>query len=205
MTNIYWQTIDSNRKELLMKLSFLKDSGFYMAGGTALALQIGHRESVDFDFYTEKEFKADKLVSDIKKVATSLEVEVPDPNTLMGKINGVSVSFFEYDYRMVAAFVDAGVNLASLPDIAAMKCIVVVQRGTKRDFVDMYFLNKMFGLPKIFGWAKKKYPMYDIYHIKTALMYFVEAEKDVMPKMLVDCSWKDVKIELEKAVLSLDV
>jgi predicted nucleotidyltransferase component of viral defense system len=160
---------------------------------------------VDFDFYTGTEFKAESLVSEIKKVATSLEVEVPDSNTLMGKINGVSVSFFEYDYPMVADFVDAGVNLASLSDIAAMKCIAVVQRGTKRDFVDMYFLNKMFGLPKIFSWVKRKYPMYDIYHVKTALMYFVEAEKDAMPKMLVDCNWEEVKVDLEKAVLSLDI
>ena len=114
--------------------------------------------------------------------------------------------FFEYEYSMIGNLVvENGANLASLSDIAAMKCIAVVQRGTKRDFVDMYFLNKMFGLPKIFEWVAKKYPMYDTYHIKTALMYFVEAERDVMPKMLVDCGWEEVKTGLEKAVLSLDL
>ncbi|KKR68053.1 MAG: hypothetical protein UU09_C0016G0004 [Microgenomates group bacterium GW2011_GWA2_40_6] len=203
---MYWQTIDSNRKDLLAKLGFLKDLGFYMAGGTALALQIGHRESVDFDFYNEKKFNADNLVSKIKEVAKSLEIEVPDIYSVMGMINGVSVSFFEYEYSMIGNLVvENGANLASLSDIAAMKCIAVVQRGTKRDFVDMYFLNKMFGLPKIFEWVAKKYPMYDTYHIKTALMYFVEAERDVMPKMLVDCGWEEVKTGLEKAVLSLDL
>src|SRR3989339_670290 len=165
---MYWQTIDSNRKDLLAKLGFLKDLGFYMAGGTALALQIGHRESVHFDFYNEKKFNADNLVSKIKEVAKSLEIEVPDIYSVMGMINGVSVSFFEYEYSMIGNLVvENGANLASLSDIAAMKCIAVVQRGTKRDFVDMYFLNKMFGLPKIFEWVAKKYPMYDTYHIKT--------------------------------------
>jgi hypothetical protein len=205
MTKIFWQTIDNNRKELLEKLSFLKDMGFYMAGGTALALQMGHRESVDFDFYSEKEFRADNLISEIKKVSRSLEIEVPDTYSVMGRINGVSVSFFEYEYPLISDFVEeGGVNLASVVDIAAMKCIAVVQRATKRDFVDMYFLNKMFGLRKIFKWVVKKYPMYDIYHVKTALMYFEEAESDVMPKMLVECSWEKIKVELEKAVLALN-
>jgi len=202
---MYWQTIDKNRQDLLLKLDFLKNQGFYMAGGTALALQIGHRESVDFDFYNEKEFNANNLVSELKKMSKSLEIEIPDTYSVMGQVDGVKLSFFRYEYPMITDFVvDKGINFASLPDIAAMKCIAVVQRGTKRDYVDMYFLNKMFGLPKIFKWVAKKYPMYDIYHIKTGLIYFAEAENDVMPKMLVDCSWEKVKAELEKAVLGME-
>lgn len=202
---MYWQTIDKNRQDLLIKLSFLKEQGFYMAGGTALALQIGHRESIDFDFYNEKEFNANNLVSEIKKFSKSLEIEIPDTYSVMGQVNGVKLSFFKYEYPMIGDFVvDKGINFAPLPDIAAMKCIAVVQRGTKRDYVDMYFLNKMFGLKKIFKWVAKKYPMYDLYHIKTGLIYFAEAESDVMPKMLVDCSWKEVKTELEKAVLAME-
>lgn len=202
---MYWQTIDKNRQDLLAKLGFLKEQGFYMAGGTALALQIGHRESVDFDFYNEKEFNANNLVSEIKKFSKSLEIEIPDTYSVMGQVDGVKLSFFNYEYPMITDFVvDKGINFASLSDIAAMKCIAVVQRGTKRDYVDMYFLNKMFGLKKIFKWVAKKYPMYDIYHIKTGLIYFAEAENDVMPKMLVDCSWEEVKKELEKAVLEME-
>lgn len=202
---MYWQTIDKNRIDLLTKLGFLKKQGFYMAGGTALALQIGHRESVDFDFYNEKEFNANNLVSEIKKFSRSLEIEIPDTYSVMGQVDGVKLSFFNYEYPMITDFVvDKGINFASLADIAAMKCIAVVQRGTKRDYVDMYFLNKMFGLEKIFKWVAKKYPMYDIYHIKTGLIYFAEAENDVMPKMLVDCSWEKVKAELEKAVLGME-
>ena len=152
----------------------------------------------------EQEFNANNLVSELKKISKSLEIEIPDTYSVMGQVDGVKLSFFKYEYPMIKDFVvDKGISFASLPDIAAMKCIAVVQRGTKRDYVDMYFLNKMFGLAKIFKWVAKKYPMYDIYHIKTGLIYFAEAENDVMPKMLLACSWEEVKKELEKAVLGM--
>ncbi|MBU1088774.1 nucleotidyl transferase AbiEii/AbiGii toxin family protein [Patescibacteria group bacterium] len=205
MRQIFWNTIDDKRKELLKGLEFLDKFGFYLAGGTALALQLGHRTSEDFDFYSRKDFDVNKLVSEIKKSFPKVKVNIPDENNLFCEIDGIELSFFIYEYDLLKDLIDLNfVKLASVEDIGAMKCIAVVQRGTKRDFYDVYYLLKKMSLEKLFGLIKKKYFEYDIYNVLTALLYFDDAQAEPESSRFVvfdkSLSWENVKKEIEEKV-----
>ncbi len=174
-----------------------------MAGGTALALQLGHRTSLDFDFYTQKKFNNGHLLRELeKKFKTAILIETAE-QTLIVKINEVEVSFFHYPYPLACPFLDIeGVHLASKEDIAAMKIIAISERGTKRDFIDIYFLLKEFPVEKMFEFIKKKYPNFNIYVGLKGLTYFADAERKQKRRLYLFhyVSWAEVKKSLIKEV-----
>jgi len=168
-----------------------------MAGGTALALQIGHRVSLDFDFYTEKRFDAEKLRQKLRKEFQDVTLLQKAEDTLIVKIRNVAVSFFRYSYPLVFPPIAAvnGVYLASKQDIAAMKVIAISDRGAKRDFIDIYFLLKEFSFEEIFKFVKKKYPQFNIYVALRGLTYFADAEKAQRRRLYLfsSISWNEIK------------
>ncbi len=112
---------------------------FYLAEGTAVALHLGHRRSYDLDFFTtEREFPVSLPRQELESVGT-LEILHEGKGTFVGKLNGIQVSFFIYPYRLLEPLVLLeGIQIASLPDLAAMKLEAIASRGVKRDFVDLY-------------------------------------------------------------------
>ena len=123
---------------------FSKFKGFYLVGGTALALQIGHRLSVDFDLFTFKELPSN-LLSQVKRIFphSSVAVTYRVPEQLNLLINNIKTTFFFYEYPVVDPFVEyQKVSLASIPEIAAMKAFAVGKRLSYKDYVDWYFLLK---------------------------------------------------------------
>ncbi len=167
-----------------------------MAGGTALALQIGHRTSLDFDFYANKSFNSAKLYQELRKRLGKVILLQKAEDTLIAKIDEVAVSFFYYPYPlMLLAVKIERVWLASKQDIAAMKIIAISDRGTKRDFIDVYFLLKEFSLEEIFGFVKKKYPEFNIYVALRGLIYFADAEKRQQRRLYLfkPSSWVEIK------------
>jgi len=195
---MYWNVLSKKQSNLLKKMGFLKRYGFYLAGGTALALQIGHRTSVDFDFYTEKKFDNRKLLRDLEIRFRNIKlIQIPE-QTLIVKIEGREVSFFHYPYPLVYPPLKEKESppLASKEDIAAMKIISIIQRGSKRDFVDIYFLIKNFGLKKIFEITEKKYPSFNPYLGLQALTYFKDAEEGKVKRKITylqPINWKEIK------------
>lgn len=173
----------------------------YLAGGTALALQLGHRISVDLDFFAQEEFDeaeiATKLASLSKFVA-----EGTAKWTVWGKIGQTRFSLFYYEYPLLeppSSF--EKIRLASLVDIAAMKIHAIEDRGTKRDFVDVYFLSQKYSLEEMLGFYQKKYSVLEdhLYSILRSLDYFEDAEKEnQMPKMLIDVNWEEIKKYFQK-------
>jgi len=200
---MFLELLGTKRKKLLSQLAFLKKHGFYMAGGTALALQIGHRTSLDFDFYTRKKFNNKELLRELEKnFKTATLIETAE-QTLIVKINGVEVSFFHYPYPLTYPPLKIeGVYLASKEDIAAMKIIAISDRGTRRDFIDIYFLLKEFPLEKIFEFIKKKYPNFNIYVGLRGLTFFADAEKKQTRRLYLfqSVSWPEIKKFLIKEV-----
>jgi len=192
-----WAILDKKRQALLPKIAFLRDAGFYLAGGTALALQIRHRVSVDFDFYNPKKFDSTEIYHLFQKQKSrSLLLDTISDNTLILEINGISGSLFYYDYPLLKPLVVSDyLNLASLEDIAAMKLIAIIQRGVKRDFIDLYFLAEKFGLEKIMTLTEKKYTGFNKYLACQALVYFNDADKkqDREAKMLAPLYWERIK------------
>ncbi len=177
-------------------MGFLKELGFYMADGTALALQIGHRTSLDFDFYTNKKFDSEELYQKFRERFDDIIVLRKKDNTLIVEVNKIAASFFYYPYPLISPCVEfEKVCFASKEDIAAMKIIAISDRGTKRDFYDIYFLLKDFSLAGIFDFVKKKYQKFNIYTGLRGLTYFVDAEKKQNRRLYLfqNVSWLGIK------------
>jgi len=199
-----WDILDEGRRELLPGLKFLKNSGFYLAGGTALALQIGHRISVDFDFYNQNKFNPTKIYQDFQaqKLAKILLGNTAE-NALFLETNNIAISLFTYSYPLLKPLITSeNLNIASLEDIAAMKLIAIIQRGVKRDFIDLYFLSQIFGLEKIMNLTKKKYAGFNKYLACQALVYFKDAQGEQAGEveLIKPLSWEKVKKYLEVEV-----
>lgn len=185
--------------ELVNTLRDLRHSSvlnpFYLAGGTGLALHLGHRHSADLDFFSPKTFNEDTLIQKVQNVA-GFSLVAKDPGTLHARIRETKVSFLAFAYPLLfpcAAFLD--VDVADSRDIACMKVSAIAGRGTKRDFIDLYAVSRDYGLPQILEWFKKKFAAanYNRVHLLKSLTYFEDAENDPLPDMLTPVSWEDVK------------
>lgn len=140
---------------------FVRFKSFYLVGGTSLALQIGHRRSVDFDFFSEKKLSSSLLPS-IKRVFRDVPIQITyrAPEQLNFLLNGVKTTFFHYSYPVVEPFIAyQGVPLAGIPEIAAMKALAVGKRLSFKDYVDWYFLLKEqhVTLQQVVALSKKKF------------------------------------------------
>lgn len=182
---------------VLGERDILKDA--YLAGGTALALQIGHRVSVDFDFFTQAKFDPQQVVQQLTMLSMPFHLERTAPGTILGFVGKTKFSLFEYIYPLLEKPVSYdGIALAHISDIAAMKLAAIGDRGTKRDFIDLYFIveiHKHLLLDAVFQLYDKKFAVLhqNKIHLLKALIYFDDAETDHMPEMLHAVSWKEVK------------
>lgn len=168
-----------NQKRILKQVDFLKKFGFYLAGGTAIALKFGHRTSKDLDFYTPKHFRSLDVIKEFEKTFGKEVSEIGRaPDTLFLKIKQTDLSFFRYPYPLIRPLVGySSVNLASAEDITAMKIEAIIERGTKRDFVDIWYSIKEFGLQEVLKFAKEKYPeVFNEQNSLNALLYFKDAD-----------------------------
>lgn len=179
--------------ELVSKIPIVKNA--YLAGGTALALRLGHRISVDLDFFTQKELDEKVLLADLEQLP-DFKKDGLAWRTVWGKVSKTKFSLFYYKYPLIEetdSFM--GINILNLKDIAAMKIAAVGDRGTKRDFVDLFFLNKTFTLDQMLDFYDQKFSDLDekLYHVIRSLDYFIDAENDPMPNMLIDVNWDEIK------------
>lgn len=198
--------ITEQTKSVLEKIGNSRiGENFYLGGGTALALQIGHRESMDLDWFSQEEFLNSRLKNELSGIG-EFRLENESQGTINGLLDGVRVSFFYYPYKLSSRLVSfEKINLASKQDIAAMKIDAVSSRGSKKDFIDLYFLLKEFSLKELIQFFEEKYSgiKYNKLHILKSLSYFEDAEEEPMPKMIKDISWEEVKKYLQKETESL--
>ena len=167
----------------------------YLARGTGLALHLGHRRSMDLDFFTRKPFDPEDILGKIEPLG-GLRVLTKDVETLHLTIGETKVSFFGYRYPSLFPCESLfEVKVADPRDIACMKISAIAGRGNKRDYIDLYAVSEHHGLEQILAWFKVKYAQanYSMVHILKSLTYFEEAEKDPMPDMLVNLTWETVK------------
>jgi hypothetical protein len=192
------EILEGPQKSLLAKLdSATIGPTFYLAGGTALAMHLGHRRSVDFDFFSSEGFDNGVLLSGLRGIGT-IQIRQSEPGTLTGQLEGVQVSFIRYGYPVLDAPTtrDFGPPLAGIRDIACMKLSAIMSRGSRRDFVDVYAVcRERYGLEEVYGWFRQKYRgiSYDPYHLAKSLVYFIEAEEERMPVMLAPWRWEEVR------------
>ena len=170
-------------------------------------MQLGHRTSKDLDFYTEKSFEGIELIKDFKE---NFPLEVKEvgraKDTVWLKIKNIDLSFFRYPYKLIRPLISyLTVDLSSPQDITAMKIEAIIGRGTKRDFVDIYYLMRKYSLKQILRFTQKKYSeAFNELNCLQALMYFKDAEtlqKDRKRIYLYDnLEWKNIKAGIEQEV-----
>lgn len=174
MKNLKLFILSKERRKILPSLTLLKDE-FYLAGGTGLALQIGHRESIDFDFFSPHSFDTDVMIKRLSALFgdKSLTVTQVEKNTLSIVLHPtIKISFMTYEYKLIdPLFSTEYLNIASIPDIACMKLSAIMQRSALKDYVDLYEIMKIYTLPQLLTFAKKKYPTIDSTVILKSLSY----------------------------------
>lgn len=190
--------------EQLAKFSWIDQ--FYLAGGTALALQLQHRLSSDLDFFSPEIFDQKGVNKDLQSI-NNYRLDQIAENTLLGMIGSTKISFFTYRYPLISKpSVFKAIKLASVQDIAAMKIDAIGGRGTKRDFIDLYFICQKFSPDNCLSFYLKKYPglSKNLFHIIKSLGYFMDAETpDQELKMLKKVSWEKVKKFFERESVRL--
>ena len=197
-----YQTIQPDTLELLKRLMAepLFD-GTRLVGGTALALQFGHRSSIDLDLFGTIEEDTELTTEVLEGIGPTIPGKC-SAHIKTYRICGVKTDFVSYDrYPWIdAPVLEDGLRLASPKDIAAMKVNAIQGLGTRKDFVDMYFLIQRYGLNQVMQFYKAKYPEYSEYRAMLSLTYFEDAEQNPMPEMFVGVSWKAMKQSILKAV-----
>ncbi len=204
MDKIYWDILDQKRSRILPLLVDFKND-FYLAGGTALALQLGHRDSVDFDFFCQNSFSTNELYKKIEKTFSSCQLikvqEAKDTLTLMVDTN-IKLSFLGYRYKLIRPLKEEKyLKIASIEDIGCMKMSAIISRSVFKDYVDLYFILHHFNLATLLNLAKKKFPTIDSNLVLKSLVYFDDIEiESIIFKHDQEISFEIVKTYLLKTV-----
>lgn len=174
-----------------------------LVGGAALALHFGHRTSIDLDLFGSWE-PLPPLELALSNCAASVMKTGGEESLQFFTVDGVKIDCVTYPYKWLRpAVVSDGIRLADIPDIAAMKLAAATNRGTRKDFVDVYFLLRKYSLRQMLDWYAEKYPDGNDYLVLRSLVYFDDAELEPMPNMLTPVEWKSVTKAIESAVREL--
>lgn len=196
-----YKTIQPHTLELLKALT--NESIFSqlrLVGGTALALQLGHRNSIDLDFFGHIEVEDEDLLETLRKHG-KLEILKLSQNIKIFTLDGIKVDIVNYAYPWIDdAVLEDGLRLAAPKDIAAMKINAIEGRGTKKDFVDVFELLKTYSLNDILVFHKEKYPEASTFRALMSLSYFEDAESQPLPKMFIPENWEEMKKKILDAV-----
>lgn len=180
----------------LSQQSWLRRSQWYLAGGTALALYEGHRQSLDLDFFLPKSnFNLTGLLSHFEKV--DWKSDIIQERTVYGRLLGAKVSFIAYPFFLPKKITHYGaLPLLTPSDIAVMKIVAISQRGKKRDFFDLYwYVTHREPLIDVVRRLPAQYPTvaHNFHHIMKSLAYFADAENDQLPRLFFSATWEQVK------------
>lgn len=179
-------------------------SRFYLVGGTAAALHMGHRLSIDFDLFCNEPFDRAKIAEQLT-ATLPLTITFNRGTTIQGQLNRVRFAFVQYPYPLIRQTLDGpmGLRVIDVEDLAPMKLVAISQRGSRKDFIDLYFLIRgLISLEKIFELLPEKFVgvRFEPFHLVRALQYFEDAEKQDMPTMLVPFEWDECKAYFRRVV-----
>jgi hypothetical protein len=207
---MHLEVLTDKQKKVLSRLSgVLKNTDFYLAGGTALALQTGHRMSQDFDWFIPHLGEIESFLGLLRAAGVECVVTSTDRETCYLLVDTVQVSFLGYDYPLLQTKVPCAeydIYLAGTDDIAAMKLAAVASRGSRKDFVDLYFLFKnQRPLKDCLCLYQEKFKIRDIGHVIRSLVYFDNADAEPEVQMITPLSWVELKAAMERWVKEISL
>lgn len=175
-------------------------SNFTLAGGTALALQIGHRISIDLDLFTTQIFDNDEIISQLNAIGKT-EIIGIHPNILQLELAGVKLDLVKYPYSFVEEYeLIENIRLLPIKTIALMKLLAISNRGAKKDFIDLYFLLKEFTINELIQHFENTFPHINTFHLFKSLTYFEDADLQADVNMLQKASWENIKKKIKQIV-----
>ena len=201
---LYTKAVYPNTLQLLKELQSLQSLEKYsLARGTALVLYFGHRISVDLDFFINKPFNTDKIIQEINLLykKTNITILSLSENSISLIIKDVKVDILAHQYPLINEINEVdGLFLYSKEDIIAMKLNALANRGSKKDFFDIYEVLQIYSLQDVLAFFVEKYKNNDPLYIVRSLAYFDDAEKDLEPIMIKKYDWEKVKSFLNKTI-----
>lgn len=189
----------------ISKSSFIHQ--FYLVGGTALSLQLGHRESIDLDFFSTQNFDPRQWKKEIDAIFTAGEITIREDYLKVDEGNHKS-EFIYFAYPNHYPFEKwLGMNVLAAEDIALFKILAILGRNRKKDIIDLYFIDQeVISLEQVIRNFTQKYSPGDVNLLKQLELLFndEEIEKSDMPKMLKPVDWTEayklVKDKLTRAI-----
>ncbi len=204
---MFYTILDKKRLDLLPLFKNFKND-FYLAGGTSLALQIGHRDSLDFDFFSDGDIHTARLFERLRKFFEGYKLlKIQEENNTLTVLidDSVKISFFTYKYKLIDETIsDENITYAGIADIGCMKLSAITTRASNKDYIDLYFILKIFSLSDLLDKARRKYPQLDRNLILKSLVYF----EDVMQEKIIfknnnGIAFEEVKKRLRSEVKKL--
>lgn len=199
MQTLHWNTITPAMREVISDFSKTPLANeFYLAGGTALALQLGHRLSIDLDYFSQTQSDIPALAEPLRRALKAFAPVLADSawGNLVFLAGDVRVGFYGYGYDLVRPPLqtEAG-RLASVEDIALMKMDALLARASRKDFYDLYCIGRQIPLRELFDMAAQKYPGVRDFEAQVVkhMAYFERAEQETPPRMLEAVDWETVK------------
>jgi hypothetical protein len=196
------------RAALDLVAALTRDHGFYLAGGTAIGLYLGHRRSVDLDWFRAEPFDPTALLNELRSLGATVEQVVAAEGTLHVRVDETVVSFLQFSYPLLeepSMIEEGGFLLAGLDDLACMKLAALLQRAERKDYFDLYaFLQRGYTLRELATSFERKFGFEATSSLARAAVYFDDAEGTPDPVALwPDLTWGRVKDGLREAVREL--
>jgi hypothetical protein len=199
MTGFHEEVLPTEQRRVLNKIgAWCKKRDFYLGGGTAVAIQLGHRRSLDLDWFSPAErFDSSALVQELRMDGIPIDVKEVGRGALHGLIDGVRVSFLRYRYPLLGDFIEwpeYRCRMACLDDLACMKLAAAAQRGEKKDFFDVVAIcSGPVPFDRALELYSKKFAIKSIGHVLMSLCYFDDARTEESPELLSEMSWDEVQ------------
>lgn len=196
------ETVEQRTLDILKQCMALESlDSFVLVGGTALALQFGHRKSIDLDFFGNvQSLETYEILEDFRNIGNT--VLATESKVMIGVyIDNLKIDIVKYKYPFIRDIINIdNIRLANPIDIAAMKLAAITGRGKKKDFIDLYFLLKHFSIEEIVQFYLEKYHDGNIFLVLRSLIYFEDADMDEDPVMLEKVSWIEMRTFIEDKV-----
>ena len=197
---LHYETVDEGTLGLLKQLQSLGIlSEMRLVGGTSLALQIGHRKSIDIDLFGNLSAEYENLMDELKTIGEVVPLK-NSKNIHSLLVNDIKVDIVNYEYEWLTNKITIdNIQLASIEDIAAMKLNAIIGRGSKKDFIDLFFILKDYSLATLMDFYTKKYNDGSTFLVLKSLTYFEDADMEEMPFMFNNIDWQTIKGNIKKA------
>ena len=194
--------ISAKTFKLIQELQSLPElKGFFLVGGTSLALQLGHRNSIDIDLFNQHDFNDDEILN-LLNSKFEVKETYRRKNTIISLVNNIKTDFIKHAYPLILPpITEEGITFLSKEDITAMKFHAIIQSGKRlKDFIDIYYLLQHFNMQQMIGFFTQKYSYSNPMIAMKAVNYFDEIDENIdPPKLLKPITIKQIKTRIQEA------